>query len=131
MKTHPLIGAETLGRIMHSTGQPEKQHFLSYARDMIEAHHERWDGEGYPHRLKGDAIPLAGRLMALADVYDALISKRVYKKEFPHSEVCEYILEKSGSQFDPDLVAAFMARNEDFFKIAQQYADAPSEEAQH
>jgi HD-GYP domain-containing protein (c-di-GMP phosphodiesterase class II) len=131
MKTHPLIGAETLGRIMRSTGQPEKQHFLTYARDMIEAHHERWDGEGYPHKLKGDAIPLAGRLMALADVYDALISKRVYKKEFPHSEVCDYIVEKSGSQFDPDLVAAFMARNEDFYKIAQQYADVPADEAQH
>jgi adenylate cyclase len=129
MKTHPLIGAETLGRIMRNTGQPEKHHFLTYARDMIEAHHERWDGEGYPHKLKGDAIPLAGRLMALADVYDALISKRVYKKEFPHSEVCEYIVEKSGSQFDPDLVAAFMSRNEDFYKIAQQYADAPSEDA--
>ncbi len=126
MKTHPLIGAETLTRIMGGTGHPEKQHFLRYAREMIESHHERWDGEGYPHRLKGDAIPLAGRLMALADVYDALVSKRVYKKEFPHGEVCDYIVDKSGSQFDPDLVVAFLSRRDEFFKIAQQYADAPA-----
>ncbi|HJV01058.1 MAG TPA: CHASE2 domain-containing protein, partial [Burkholderiaceae bacterium] len=116
MKTHPLIGAATLARIIVGHGHPEKRHFLNYAREMIEAHHERWDGGGYPHGLRGAAIPLAGRLMALADVYDALISKRVYKRGYSHAEVCAYIAEQSGTQFDPDLVAAFQRRHEEFFR---------------
>jgi response regulator RpfG family c-di-GMP phosphodiesterase len=90
---------------------------------MIISHHERWDGQGYPQRLSGDDIPLAGRLMALADVYDALVSKRVYKEGMVHAEVCDYIRAESGKHFDPEIVAAFVARNKDFFKIAQQYVD--------
>jgi adenylate cyclase len=90
---------------------------------MIMSHHERWDGQGYPQRLSGDDIPLAGRLMALADVYDALISKRVYKEGMVHNEVFDYIKKESGKHFDPDVVAAFIARNKDFLRIAQQYAD--------
>lgn len=124
MQSHTLIGAEALTRIVVGTGHPEKQHFLNYARQMTESHHERWDGHGYPHGLQGDAIPLAGRLMALADVYDALISKRVYKKELTHAEVREFIAQQSGTQFDPDIVAAFMSRNEDFFKVAREFSDA-------
>ncbi|MBA5638079.1 CHASE2 domain-containing protein [Duganella sp. LX20W] len=126
MKTHPLIGAATLARIIVGHGHPEKRHFLNYAREMIEAHHERWDGGGYPHGLRGAAIPLAGRLMALADVYDALISKRVYKRGYSHAEVCAYIAEQSGTQFDPDLVAAFQRRHEEFFQVAQEHADVTS-----
>ncbi|MBA5607915.1 CHASE2 domain-containing protein [Duganella sp. FT3S] len=130
MKTHPLIGAATLARIIVGHGHPEKRHFLNYAREMIEAHHERWDGGGYPHGLRGAAIPLAGRLMALADVYDALISKRVYKRGYSHAEVCAYIAEQSGTHFDPDLVAAFQRRHEDFFRVAQTYADvAPDDDS--
>jgi adenylate cyclase len=125
MQSHTSIGAEALTRIVVGTGHPEKQTFLDYARQMTESHHERWDGEGYPHGLRGEEIPLAGRLMALADVYDALISKRVYKKGLTHSEVRDFIAQNSGTQFDPDVVAAFAARNEDFFKVAQQFADAP------
>jgi CHASE2 domain-containing sensor protein len=125
MQSHTSIGAEALTRIVVGTGHPEKQAFLDYARQMTESHHERWDGDGYPRRLRGQEIPLAGRLMALADVYDALISKRVYKKELSHAEVREFIARQSGSQFDPDVVAAFEARSEAFFKVAQEFADAP------
>lgn len=126
MQAHTLIGAEAITRIVVGTGRPEKQSFLNYARQMIESHHERWDGHGYPHGLRGEEIPLAGRLMALADVYDALISKRVYKKELTHAEVREFIAQQSGTHFDPDIVAAFMARNEDFFKVAQEFSDSAS-----
>lgn len=123
MKSHTLIGADALTRIVVGTGHPEKQAFLDYARQMIESHHERWDGQGYPHGLRGEEIPLAGRLMALADVYDALISKRVYKKALTHEEVRDFIVQNSGTQFDPDVVAAFMARNDAFFEVAQEFAD--------
>ncbi len=123
MQSHTLIGSEALARIVNDSGHPEKQSFLNYARQMTESHHEHWNGGGYPHHLRGETIPLAGRLMALADVYDALISRRVYKKPYTHAEVCQFITEKSGTQFDPDVVAAFVARNEAFFKVAEALAD--------
>jgi CHASE2 domain-containing sensor protein len=123
MQSHTLIGAEALTKIVVGTGHPEKQHFLNYARQMTESHHERWDGNGYPHGLRGEGIPLAGRLMALADVYDALISERVYKKGMAHADVRDFIAQQSGTQFDPDIVAAFMARDADFFRVAREFAD--------
>jgi len=123
MQSHTLIGSAALSRIVNDSGHPEKQTFLDYARQMTESHHEYWNGKGYPHQLHGDAIPLAGRLMALADVYDALISRRVYKKPYTHAEVCQFITEKSGSQFDPDIVAAFMAKNGEFLRVAEAFAD--------
>jgi CHASE2 domain-containing sensor protein len=123
MQSHTSIGAEALTRIVVGTGHPEKQSFLDYARQMTESHHERWDGQGYPRRLRGEEIPLAGRLMALADVYDALVSRRVYKKELTHAEVRDFIVQQSGAQFDPEVVAAFVARNEDFFRVAGEFAD--------
>lgn len=129
MQTHPLIGAQALERIMGNSASPEKKSFLEYARQMVEAHHERWDGTGYPHGLQGQAIPLAGRLMALADVYDALVSRRVYKEGFAHSQVREIILEQSGRQFDPDVVAAFVVQEHEFVRIAQELADPPEEVA--
>lgn len=124
MQTHTLIGAAALSRIVAGSGHPEKQSFLDYARQMTESHHERWDGHGYPHGLQGRNIPLAGRLMALADVYDALVSRRVYKEARSHAEVCDFIAQQAGAQFDPEIVAAFVARREEFFKVAQEYADA-------
>lgn len=123
MQSHPLIGADAVTKIVTSAKHPEARSFLHYARDMIISHHERWDGEGYPQGLKGAEIPLAGRLMALADVYDALISKRIYKEGMSHAEVCDFITQESGKHFDPDIVAAFVARNKDFLRIAHQYAD--------
>lgn len=125
MKNHPLIGAQALTKVIISAGHPGEKSFLDYARQMVEAHHERWDGSGYPHGLRGQAIPLAGRLMALADVYDALISKRVYKRGFSHTEVRHMLIDESGAHFDPDVVAAFLAREADFVQIAEKFADPP------
>ncbi|MFZ2269341.1 MAG: CHASE2 domain-containing protein [Azonexus sp.] len=129
MQAHPLIGAEALTRVVVGTGHPEKNTFLNYARQMIEAHHERWDGKGYPHGLQGENIPLPGRLMALADVYDALISQRVYKKGLSHDQTRAFILENAGSHFDPDVVAAFLATEAAFIEVAHQFADEALPEA--
>jgi response regulator RpfG family c-di-GMP phosphodiesterase len=107
-------------KAVSGTGHPETLDFLHYARQMIESHHERWDGSGYPHGLSGTDIPLAGRLMALADVYDALISSR---RAFSHQEAKEYILNESGRMFDPEVVKAFIAREEEFMHIAEAFAD--------
>jgi adenylate cyclase len=123
MQSHPLIGADAVTKIVTSAKHPEARSFLHYARDMIISHHERWDGQGYPQGLSCAEIPLAGRLMALADVYDALISKRVYKEGMQHTEVFDYIKKESGKHFDPDVVAAFVARNKSFRKISLKYAD--------
>jgi HD-GYP domain-containing protein (c-di-GMP phosphodiesterase class II) len=124
MKTHTLIGARSLSRTIGGTDHPENLDFLSYARQMIESHHEHWDGSGYPHGLRGVDIPLPGRLMALADVYDALVSRRIYKQDFPHEEAKEIIISGSGKQFDPDVVAAFVAREMDFIRIAKEFDDS-------
>ena len=123
MKTHTLIGAEALSRILVGAEHPENHEFLNYAQQMIISHHEWWDGQGYPYGLRGDEIPLPGRLMALADVYDALISQRTYKPSLPHEEVREQIRQKAGTQFDPEIVDAFMARNEEFRHTSQSMAD--------
>jgi HD-GYP domain-containing protein (c-di-GMP phosphodiesterase class II) len=128
MKSHTLIGADALAKTVSGTGHPENLDFLHYAGQMIESHHERWDGSGYPHGLSGADIPLAGRLMALADVYDALTSSRVYKRAFSHQEAKQYILNESGRMFDPEVVDAFMAREEEFIHIAKEFADPSGNE---
>ena len=125
MQTHPLIGAEALTKVIAGASHTGAKNFLDYARQMVESHHERWDGKGYPHGLAGNAIPLAGRLMALADVYDALISKRVYKRGFSHDEVREMLIKESGAHFDPAVVNAFLVREADFVHIAEKYVDPP------
>jgi len=119
MKNHTLIGAAALTK----TGHPERHDFLQFAREMIESHHEWWDGSGYPYGLRGEEIPLAGRLMALADVYDALTSRRPYKQVFSHEKAMEIILQYSGKQFDPDVVAAFIAGHEEFACISREFED--------
>jgi putative two-component system response regulator len=101
--------------------------FLRYAREIAYTHQEKWDGSGYPTGLKGDEIPLGGRLMALADVYDALISKRVYKPPFPHEKAVKIIIEGKGQHFDPDLVEAFVELQETFRNIALTFADYEEE----
>ena len=123
MQSHTRIGADALTRIVAGSEHPENHEFLRYAREMTESHHERWDGSGYPNGLYGEAIPLAGRLMALADVYDALISRRVYKAGLLPDDVRNRIVEQSGKQFDPDVVAAFLAVENEFREVARRFAD--------
>ena len=120
MKHHPIIGKQAIEKAEERSG---KMHFLKYAKAISESHHEKWDGSGYPYGLKGEAIPLAGRLMALADVYDALITKRVYKPAFSHEKSKAIILEGKGNHFDPAIVDAFLAVEEEFIRIAKTHKD--------
>lgn len=122
MKTHPDIGREALRVAEEQFGSTS---FLRHARDIAGTHHEKWDGSGYPRGLAGDAIPVSGRLMALADVYDALISKRVYKPAFSHEKARAIIVEGRGGHFDPDVVDAFLAIEDTFQAIARAHADEP------
>ncbi len=123
MQTHTTIGAAAIGKVIGRGDHPENNEFLDIARQMIISHHERWDGQGYPAGLRGEEIPLAGRLMALADVYDALVSRRVYKEGLSHAEVREMIERSAGSQFDPEIVQAFVERNEEFLHVSRQFSD--------
>jgi putative two-component system response regulator len=120
MKGHTVLGGETLDAV--ARGRPDAQ-FLTMARDIAMTHHERYDGAGYPRGLQGEAIPLCGRIVALADVYDALTSKRVYKPAFDHAKARGIILDGSGTQFDPEIVRAFVAREEEFQSVARQMHD--------
>ncbi|HEV7299399.1 MAG TPA: HD domain-containing phosphohydrolase [Tepidisphaeraceae bacterium] len=120
MKSHTTIGAETLAA---SLKRFPKTKFLSMARDVAAAHHERFDGTGYPERLVGEQIPLCARIVALADVYDALTSKRVYKDAFAHEVAKGIILKDSGSHFDPRVVDAFTAAENEFVAIRDQFRE--------
>lgn len=124
MKGHPRLGAEALAVAERHLGENS---FLRFAREIALTHHENWDGSGYPQGLKGKDIPLSGRLMALADVYDALISKRVYKSAFTQEKAEAIILEDTGKKFDPDVVEAFQATIGEFKEIAIEYSDKKSE----
>lgn len=124
MKSHTKIGAETLGAALEKFPGVS---FLTMARDIAATHHERFDGGGYPNGLSGQDIPLCGRIIALADVYDALTSKRVYKPAFTHEAAKDIVLEGSGLHFDPDVVNAFLAREEQFLATHQRFReDTPS-----
>ena len=147
MKTHAAIGGEAIGRAMREVAADHGDElrealeagrvepgagpldFLLVARDIAVGHHEKWDGSGYPAGLSGDAIPVAARLMALADVFDALISRRVYKAPMPLSEVERIIREGRGRHFDPDMVDALFACWDEFVAIARRLAD-PDEPVQ-
>lgn len=118
MKTHTTIGAQTLEAAL---ARFPKTRFLHIARDIALTHHERWDGSGYPLRLKGDDIPLCGRIVALADVYDALTSRRVYKDAFGHDIARGIILDSAGKHFDPRVVDAFLAVEHTFSSIRDAY----------
>ncbi len=120
MKRHTIYGRDTILAAERKLG---KTSFLRFAREIVYTHHERWDGSGYPEGLSGDQIPIPGRLMALADTYDALTSKRVYKSQLSHDEAVRIIIEAKGLQFDPNVVDAFLAVRENFRQIAERYAD--------
>jgi response regulator RpfG family c-di-GMP phosphodiesterase len=119
MKTHPLLGGNAIAAA--ESGLPTPNRFLHIAREIANGHHEKWDGSGYPFGLKGDAIPISARLMAVADVYDALISRRIYKMPFTHEEAVAHILQGRGTHFDPDVSDAFQEIKEEFRQIADQY----------
>ncbi len=122
MKTHPRLGRDALAQAQEVAG--ESIEFLEIAKQIIYSHHEKWDGTGYPQGLAGDAIPIPARLMALADVYDALISRRIYKAGMSHWQAMQIISEGRGQHFDPDVVDAFMATHEEFQDIALRFADS-------
>ncbi|WP_300454520.1 HD domain-containing phosphohydrolase [Accumulibacter sp.] len=121
MKTHSRLGYEALRQ---AESEAEKSiEFLSMAKDIAHYHHEKWDGSGYPEGLAGDAIPIAARLMALADVFDALVNPRIYKGAFTLEKALRIIHDGRGSHFDPDVVDAFFACQEEFVRIAARHAD--------
>lgn len=122
MKQHAALGRDA---ITHAEAQLGMEvDFLRFAKEIAYSHQEKWDGSGYPEGLRGRAIPLSARLMALADVYDALISKRVYKPAFTHDKAREIIVNGSGNHFDPAVVDAFVRQETQFQLIAATFADA-------
>ena len=125
MKRHTTLGFEALVRAEEALG--ERLDFLSFAKQIALSHQEKWDGSGYPQGLSGEDIPVAARLMALADVYDALISQRVYKPPFEHAEAVRIITAGRGTHFDPDMVDAFLEVQDDFRAIAQRYEDSEAD----
>jgi response regulator RpfG family c-di-GMP phosphodiesterase len=120
MKGHTTLGHDALLLAVKQLGESS---FLHLAREIAYSHHEKWDGSGYPEGLQGKAIPLSGRLMALADVYDALITKRVYKEAFRHEKAVEIITDGRGVHVDPQVVDAFFRVENTFKDIAQQHKD--------
>ncbi|MBT3258149.1 MAG: two-component system response regulator [Deltaproteobacteria bacterium] len=123
MKTHCELGYQALLKAEKLFEMESKPSFLSHARDIAYTHQEKWNGSGYPQGLRGEEIPLSGRIMAVADVYDALICKRVYKPPFTHEKAVSIISEGSGSHFDPDVVDAFLEIEESVKRIAAELAD--------
>ena len=122
MRRHCEYGRDAL--LVAEGAQGKSTDFLSLAREIAYGHHERWDGKGYPLGVSGEKIPLSARLMALADVYDALITRRVYKPAFPHEKAVEIIAEGRGTHFDPDLVDSMLEIESSFQQIAINNADA-------
>jgi putative two-component system response regulator len=121
MKAHPRLGLDAIEAVQNTADA--HLDFLSVAKEIVYSHHEKWDGSGYPQGLAGEDIPVSARLMALADVYDALISRRVYKPGMPHDQASKVIVQGRGRHFDPDVVDAFLALGEVFQGIARRYAD--------
>ena len=115
IKIHTTFGEKVIQKIINST---REQDFLEYAKILAATHHEKWDGSGYPNKLKGEEIPLMGRLMAITDVYDALVSERQYKKAFSHEEAVEIISDGKGAHFDPILVDSFLSVSSQFKEIS-------------
>ena len=124
MELHTVLGSECLSAIQQ---QLEEDDFLALAQQIAASHHEKWDGSGYPHGIQGKSIPLAARIVALADVYDALTTSRPYKGPVSHSETREWIATRYATHFDPAVVEAFVAREEDFLRVNQSYTKQPQE----
>ena len=125
MKTHTVIGSDAIEHSLEGEQNHAPLAFLHVAMDIAHSHHEKWDGSGYPVGLMGAQIPLAARLMAVADVFDALISERVYKRAFSHDEAASIIREGRGAHFEPSIVDAFDAQFDEFCTIARRYKEGP------
>ncbi|MGB4065271.1 MAG: two-component system response regulator [Azonexus sp.] len=125
MKTHTTLGRDAIATAESRLGVNVE--FLTYAKEIAYSHQEKWDGSGYPENLAGDAIPISARLMAVADVYDALISRRPYKEPMPHDKAVQLIMDGRGTHFDPDIVDAFIGLQEEFLAISQRYADSEAD----
>lgn len=122
MKTHTTLGRDAIARAEEVAGGTVP--LLTMAKEIAYSHQEKWDGSGYPQGLYGDQIPVAARLMAVADVYDALISRRVYKEPIAHEEAVRIVEQLRGKHFDPDIVEAFLEIHPQFNAIAQAYDDS-------
>jgi len=122
MKTHTTLGRDAIQHAEEQLGMSVE--FLQTAKEIAYGHQEKWDGSGYPEQLAGDDIPLSARLMAVADVYDALISRRVYKEGMSHEKAVGIIVEGKGKHFDPDMVDAFVEIQDEFRAIALRYGDS-------
>ncbi|MCR9117008.1 MAG: response regulator [bacterium] len=123
MKTHTTIGGKTLDAAIDAQADHP---YLRFGRDIAYTHHERYDGTGYPNGLAGEDIPLCGRIVALADVYDALTSKRVYKDAFSHEKARSIIVSEAGKHFDPDVVDAFLIAEDRFRAVAEMHQELPT-----
>jgi putative two-component system response regulator len=122
MKTHTTLGRDAIEQAEERLGT--EVGFLRYAKEIAYGHQERWDGSGYPEGLSGDDIPISARLMAVADVYDALVSRRIDEEGMPHERAMEVIVQGSGTQFDPDIVDAFVSMGEEIEAIAELFSDS-------
>lgn len=125
MEHHTVIGGECLEAIQNRLGENE---FMEIAREVAWSHHEKWDGTGYPHQLVGDEIPLVARIVSVADVYDALTSKRPYKRAMSHEESRKILLKGKGTQFDPDIIEAFTRHELEFESISISQKDIADED---
>ena len=133
MKTHAAIGAEAIGKAMTETLAVASEkgvqavagafEFMRVAQEIARSHHEKWDGSGYPEGIAGEEIPVSARLMALADVFDALICRRVYKAPLPVEQTMDVIIKGRGTHFDPDVVDAFLRVREEFIAVARRYVE--------
>ncbi|MBF0411839.1 MAG: two-component system response regulator [Desulfamplus sp.] len=126
MKKHTICGRDALRFAELKLGSNS---FMRYAREIAYTHQEKWDGSGYPEGIKADEIPMSGRIMAIADVYDALVSKRFYKPAFSHKKALDIIKDGKGKHFDPDMVDAFLAIGDKVMQIAMELADSDEERA--
>ena len=125
MKLHTNYGRDAI--LSAEKSMVNGSYFLNFAKEIAYYHQEKWDGSGYPEGLVGESIPISARLMAVADVYDALISRRVYKAAFSHDKAVKIIIEGKGSHFDPDMIDAFIDITEEFKSIAERFVDAVDE----
>jgi putative two-component system response regulator len=122
MKTHAALGRIAIENAEREIGRNAP--FLNFAKEIAGSHHEKWDGSGYPEGLVGEQIPISARLMAVADVYDALVSERPYKRSMTHEQAAKIIIDGRGQHFDPDIIDAFIELQERFQEIAKKFSDS-------